>query len=273
MFPTIIDLGVHDLPLLGETHLVLPSYGIIFALGVVAAWIWFVKRARKLQIPDDLLFNLCFYSVLAGLLGAKVTLVFVDLPFYLENPGEIIGLLRSAGVLIGGVAAGAATGIWYCRRRNLPIWKLADAAAAPIALAMAIGRLGCFAAGCCYGVETESGFCAVTFTDPDAHARTGVPLHVPLVPVQLIQMSNDLLLAAVLTALYRLRKLAEGQVFWIYVVLYSAARFIIEFFRGDSLRGVWFNGLLSTSQILSMTAALAGIAFLAYLGRRSRPER
>ena len=90
-------------------------------------------------------------------------------------------------------------------------------------------------------------------------------------PVQLIQMSNDLLLAVILTVLHRLQRLPAGLVFWIYVILYSVARFTIEFYRGDNLRGVWFGGLLSTSQVLSLAAILGGLVFIAYLRRGSQP--
>ena len=150
MFPTLIDLGTHDLPLLGEQHLFLPTYGFLFALGVVVSWIWFMRRAKGMGLPEDRLFNLTFYSVLAGILGAKLLLIVVDWRTYVANPVEILGTLRSAGVLMGGVLAGALTFVYYCRRFDLPLWTLADAISAPLVLAQAMGRLGCFSAGCCW---------------------------------------------------------------------------------------------------------------------------
>ena len=142
MFPTLIDLGTHDLPLLGETRLALPTYGLLFAAGALLAWWWFMRRARTLGAPDDRLFNLSFYSLLAGIIGAKLMLVVIEWRTYILHPENILGTLRSAGVLAGGVVAGAAVFTLYARRHGLPLLPLLDAAVAPLALGQAAGRLG-----------------------------------------------------------------------------------------------------------------------------------
>ena len=268
MFPTLIDFGTHELPGLGETHLFLPTYGALFATAALVCGWWFLRRGRELGQPEDQLFNLLFYGFLAGILGAKFTLVALDLRHYLEHPRLLLGTLRSAGVLIGGVIAGGMMFALYARRRGLPALRLLDAIAAPLALGQSIGRLGCFLAGCCWGVGTagQSVF-AVTFTNPVAREQTGVPLNVPLVATQLTQSVNDLLLALVLTWLWRRRLQPPGTVFWIYVLLYSISRGVIEFWRGDAQRGLFFGDSLSTSQLF----ALAGLLFamiMIFRGRR-----
>jgi len=268
MHPILIDFGWHDLPFLGSTHLFLPTYGVLFASGALVAWIWFVKRARTLGLPQDPVFNLAFYTLLAGLLGAKLALVLVDLPYYLAHPADVLGTIRSAGVLMAGVAGGAVVFIAYTRAQKLPFRELADAIAAPLALAQGIGRLGCFAAGCCWGIETQ-GWCAVRFTDEAAHAQTGVPLGVPLVPVQLLQAGFDLTLAAVLAWMWRRRPRPAGTVFWTYLVLYGLDRGALELLRGDAVRGVWWGGV-STSQLFSAAAIVIGAALL-LVDRRRRP--
>jgi len=272
MFPTLIDLGTHDLPLLGETHLFLPTYGLLFALGILAAWWWLTRRTRSLGVNEERVFNLTFYSILAGIIGAKVLLVLIDWRYYLANPLEILATLRMAGVLIGGVIAGALTFAFYARRYGMALGPLADAAAAPLALAQAVGRLGCFSAGCCWGAETAPGaWCAVRFTNPVAHEQTGVPLNVRLFPTQLIEMAFDLVLVVVLTLLWRRRPQPAGTVFWVYVLLYATGRGIIEFWRGDLHRGLYFDGLLSTSQMFALVAiAVAGVALIAGRLRRAR---
>jgi len=261
MHPILIDFGTFDLPLFGTTHLFLPSYGAIFALGALAAWTWFVARARRLNLPQEPVFNLAFYTLLAGLLGAKLTLFVVDLPYYLAHPAEILGMIRSAGVLMGGVFAGAVVFVAYARKHNLPVWELTDAIVAPLALAQGVGRLGCFAAGCCYGVASDA-WCAVRFTSIAANEQTGIPLGVPLRPVQLIEFAFDLALAIVLTGLWRLRPKPPGTVLWIYFVVYGAGRATIELWRGDSVRGLWFGGAVSTSQMFSVAAVAVGAFFL-----------
>ena len=270
MFPILIDLGRHELPWLGERHLFLPTYGLLFAAGVVLAWIWFTRRARTLGLPEERLFNLTFYSVLAGILGAKVLLIALDWREYLASPMAILGTLRSAGVLMGGVAAGGATFILYARHFGLPLWRLADAIAAPLALAQAVGRLGCYSAGCCWGVRLDPAHpLAVVFADPQANAQTGVSLGVPLFPTQLLEMTYDLLLAALLTVLWRRGVRPPGTVFWLYVLLYSAARAVIEHWRGDTRRGLFLGDAVSTSQLLSVAAILLAAVMLsrAWRGR------
>lgn len=265
MFPNLIDLGSFELPLIGTVDLVLPTYGVLFALGALAAWYWFMSRGRRLGIPDDVLFNLGFWSIVAGLVGAKLALIAVDWRYYFENPVEILGTLRSAGVLLGGVVAGAIVFLVFARRHGLPVAKLADAAAAPVALGQAIGRLGCFAAGCCYGVPAAAGNpFAITFRNPGAHAHTDVPLGVPLVPIQLVQMASDLALAATLTVLWR-RSRTPGTTAWAYVALYGLTRALLEIWRGDAARGLWLGGHLSTSQIAGLCGVAVGVVALVRL--------
>jgi phosphatidylglycerol:prolipoprotein diacylglycerol transferase len=271
VFPILIDFGTVTLPLVGEVHLFLPTYGFLFASAVLLAWFWFQSRARIVGVPDDHSFNMSFYSVLAGVAGAKLLLILVDWRDYLRHPAEILGTLRAGGVLLGGVLAGAVTFTYYVRKHELPFLKLVDAAAAPLALAQSIGRLGCFSAGCCWGVETSSSAAlAVTFTDPVAHQQTGVPLGIPLVPVQLIQSLHDMALCLFLTLLWRRRPRPDGTVFWTYVLLYSIGRGTIELWRGDAGRGLYFGGLLSTSQLLGIAGILLAVVMLVRGGLQRR---
>jgi len=263
VFPTLIDLGRHDLPLLGETHLFLPTYGVLFALGVVLAWVWFMRRTRESGASEEQRFNLAFYSVLAGIIGAKLLLILVDWRTYLAHPKEILGTLRSAGVLMGGVLAASTTFYYYSRKHGLPVFVLADAIVAPLALAQALGRLGCFTAGCCWGVPLDPSHpLAVVFTDPQAHQQTGVPLGLSVFPTQLTEMTIDLVLVVILTVMWRRSLRPPGTVFWTYVLLYSVARGIIEIWRGDSHRGIYFDGTVSTSQAIAFATALLASAML-----------
>ena len=261
MHPILVDFGTFDLPVLGSTHLFVASYGVIFAAGALTAWWWFVARGRRLGLAQESVFNLAFYTLLAGLLGAKLTLIVVDLRYYLAHPAEILGIVRSAGVLMGGVLAGGAAFVLYARKQRLPVAALADAIVAPLALAQGVGRLGCFAAGCCYGVGSR-GWCAVTYTSAFAHDQTGVPIGVPILPVQLIEFGFDLALAAVLSFAWARRPRVAGTVVALYLILYGAGRAAIEFWRGDPVRGLWLGGAISTSQIFSVAAVVVGAILL-----------
>ena len=274
MFPLLLDLGVVDLPLVGPTHLFLPTYGVLFALSALVAWWWFLRRAQQIGVPQEVAFNLSFVSLLAGILGAKITLIAIDWRYYAANPAEILASFRSAGVLMGGLAAGAIAFVVYGLRHRVPFLRLGDAVAAPLALAQSIGRLGCYAAGCCWGVPlAHDAWWATTFTSAVATEQTGVPLHVPLFPAQLVQWLSDLVLAGILTWLWRRRPQPPGTVFWWYLLLYAVSRGTIEIWRGDAARGLWFGGHLSTSQVLSIVAALIAIGLLLHGRQQVRRTR
>jgi phosphatidylglycerol:prolipoprotein diacylglycerol transferase len=272
MHPILLDFGTHNLPFFGTSHLFLPTYGFLFALGVVAGWWWFLRRAVRIGVDPDRAFNLTFYTLVAGIVGAKAALVLVSWRYYLLNPAEILSTLRIAGVLMGGILAGAAVFVLYVLRQRLPLHRLGDAIAAPLALSQAIGRLGCLSAGCCWGVPSPRLWCALTFTDPVARERTGVPLGTPLFPAQLVEMAADFLLALILTLLYRRRVRPDGTTFLVYVLTYSVFRGAIEIWRGDEQRGLWFGGALSTSQILALLTGLWALGMLIYYRlRRDEP--
>ena len=127
MFPILVDLGRHDLPLIGEKHLFLPAYGFLFASAVLLAWWWFTRRAKGLGFADESVFNLTFFTMLAGIFGAKLLLVIVDWRTYLAHPDEILGTIRSAGVLGGGFVLGAVVFVLYAKRKGLPVRVLGDA--------------------------------------------------------------------------------------------------------------------------------------------------
>ena len=147
---------------------------------------------------------------------------------------------------------------WY----RLPIWKIADLFAPSIALGLFFARTGCFMAGCCYGKETSLPW-GVTFTDPLSLARLSVPLH----PTQLYEAAGGLFLFLFLIWMEK-RKSYEGQIFWLFLLLYSILRFLIEFFRDDP-RGFLFGTLLSTSKPIGILLAILSLYMLNYLERRS----
>jgi phosphatidylglycerol---prolipoprotein diacylglyceryl transferase len=163
--------------------------------------------------------------------------------------------LQAGGVFYGGLLAALGVAIWYMRRTKLPGWKTADVFAPAIALGHGIGRLGCFSAGCCWGVQCDRPW-AVTFTNPLAHDRVGVPLNVPLHPTQLYEAFAEFAIFAYLYT--RIRKPhADGAVIGMYLLLYSTVRFIVEFFRVHE-QGNLLGGPLDTSQWISAGLFLAG---------------
>jgi phosphatidylglycerol:prolipoprotein diacylglycerol transferase len=260
MYPVLFQL---DLVRFGQ--FTVGTYGLFYALGFLLALRLGVALARREGIDSARIIDLGIVALLAGFVGAKATLYLIDARYYYEHPAEILRNLRSAGVFYGGFALAAAAGVAYVRRHRLPIGKMADLAAPPLALGQAIGRIGCFAAGCCYGRACDLPW-AVTFTKPAAYQLTGVPLGVALHPTQIYHALSDLLILAVTLVLLK-RRHAPGQVFWVYVLLYAVLRFLVEIVRGDAARGVFFGGALSTSQIIAVPAALVAVVMLVRLRR------
>src|SRR5260370_17129165 len=133
----------------------------------------------------------------------------------------------------------------------MPVFKTMDVFAPGLALGHAIGRLGCFAGGWCYGKPTRLPW-GVTFTTPLAEKRVGTPLGVPLHPTQIYEFLVELCNFGLLVWLFR-RKKFDGQIFGTYLFVYGVARYFLEFLRGDSDRGSVFNGLMTTTQLLPIS--------------------
>src|ERR1700674_336726 len=177
----------------------LHTYGVLVALAFLAGLWMSTLLARQAKLNPDAVTNLGIYCALAAIAGAKVMMVLVDIPYYSEHPAEIFSLstLQAGGVFYGGLLGALAMAAWYMRKTRLPALLTADVFAPGIALGHGIGRLGCFSAGCCWGVECHLPW-AVTFTNPVAHDLVGVPLMVPLHPTQLYEALAEFLIFGVL---------------------------------------------------------------------------
>jgi phosphatidylglycerol:prolipoprotein diacylglycerol transferase len=249
VLPQLIDLG----------FLAIPTYGVLLVTGI-ALGIWLAgRRATASGLPGERVADLAFWMVLWGLVGAKALLL-VTSPSYLTSLENLWWLLRSGGVFYGGFIGAAIAAFVLLRRYRIPFRRAADALAPSLALGHAFGRLGCFAAGCCYGAGCERPW-AVTFTHPLAHSISGTPLHVPLHPVQLYEAAFNLANYALLAWLYR-RRPAPGTVLATYLMTYGVGRFCIELFRGDADRGFVLGGMLSTSQAIAIAMVVVGAVLL-----------
>jgi phosphatidylglycerol---prolipoprotein diacylglyceryl transferase len=241
----------------------LPTYGSLLAAAFLAALWVALRQARRAKVDAAVVTDLWIASLLSGVVGAKLLLYLLDFDFYVHNPKAIIPTLRSAGVFYGGLILAIVVSLVMVKRRGLDGWLIGDILAPAIILGQAVGRWGCFAAGCCWGTPTSLPW-AVTFTNPRAHDITGVPLNVALHPVQIYLSLADLALFIVLIAAAA-RKKFNGQIMLLYMILYPVLRGTLEFFRGDP-RGEIAG--MSTSQAISIVVGLAGVAL--YLWRRRR---
>jgi phosphatidylglycerol:prolipoprotein diacylglycerol transferase len=235
----------------------LHTYGVLVALAFLVG-LWVASRlAKRASLNVDAITNLGIYCALAAIVGAKIMMLIVD-PRYRENPAEIFTLdtLQAGGVFYGGLIAALVIAWWYMRKTKLPLWRTADVFAPGIAIGHGIGRLGCFSAGCCWGIECHLPW-AVTFSSVAAHENVGVPLGVPLHPTQLYESFAEFLIFAVL---YRQigKQHRPGAIIGLYLMLYSTARFIVEFFRYHEQGNLWGTPL-DTSQWISLLLCAIGI--------------
>ncbi len=248
MYPQLFHIG----------NFALPTYGLLVASGVlIGLWIS-VRNSATQGIDPEHAWNLGIYVVLAGIIGAKVLYIINEWSSYSGHIRDIFSLstLQAGGVFSGGLIAGLAVAVWYIRRHSIPALAACDAFAPGLALGHAIGRLGCFAAGCCFGKETHH-FWGVTFSNELAKSISGTPLGVPLQPTQLFEAAVELANFFVLTWMFK-RKKFDGQVFGAFLILYGTARFFLEFLRGDPGRGEVFGGLMSGTQLISILLVAGG---------------
>lgn len=238
------------------------GYGLMIALGVLAAY-WNTERlAKKSNLDPEPIFNILIIGVGFGILGAKLLYYVTVIDEIIANPKLLLDV-QQGFVVYGGIIAGIVSTAIYCRKKGLLYFRYLDCAAPSIALAQGFGRIGCFLAGCCYGTQMDGPF-SITFTH-SAYA----PNHIPLFPSQLVSSVFDFCHFLLLCILLRHNK-KPGKIGAYYLVFYSIGRFIIEFFRGDLERGN--VGTLSTSQFISLFVALAGFVLLLALGKTKTAE-
>lgn len=234
------------------------GYGLMIAIGILAAYLSTEFLAKKNDLDPNPVFNILIVGVLFGILGAKLLYYITILDDIIANPKLLLDF-SDGFVVYGGIIAGIVAAAIYSRKKGLPFLRYLDCAAPSIALAQGFGRIGCFLAGCCYGVEMDSPI-SITFT----HSHYA-PNNVPLFPSQLISSAFDFLNFVVLCILLKQNK-KPGKIGACYLIFYSIGRFIIEFFRGDLGRGS--VGTLSTSQFISLFVFAAGIAMVIVLDHK-----
>lgn len=240
----------------------IPVYALMAVLGAAALCGTAVLLTKKRgSVPAEDIFFMLLYAGIGCLIGSKLLYLIVSVDVYWlegkslkENFRYWLVLLTSGGLVFYGGLIGAALGaLRYCTHFKIPAGDAFETVVPAVPLFHFFGRLGCFAAGCCYGKEYD-GALSVTFN----HA-IGAPNGVPLMPVQLFEAAGNLLLFAVLTVLY-LKALPKLSLTGLYLVCYAAMRFTLEFFRGDDIRG---NALsLSVSQWISLAAFFFGIVLI-----------
>lgn len=250
-------------PYLHIATLALPAYGVFCALGVVVSCVMTLFRARRFGIRADRALFVYTAALVCGLLGASLTYMLIT-----YSPRELFSMLRRGAflreyqpgyVFYGGFLLGAAAALLAARIVKTPVRALSHTLLPCLPFAHALGRVGCFFAGCCYGREARW-LPGVVY--PENTEWVGAPAGVPLVPTQLIEAAILLVIGAIL--LRRARN-PRANLLRDYIRLYALIRFFMEFLRGDAIRGAFL--FLSTSQWISL--ALLALTFLPAFRRRA----
>jgi len=230
------------------------SYGLMVALAVVICALLLSRDARAHKINPDIIFDWMFGLVVSGIIGARIFFIFLNLDYFSENPLEIIMVQKGGLAWQGSLVFGSLFGIVYLKMKKLPMLMMMDLAAPYIALGQAIGRIGCFLNGCCYGRPVSWG---VFFPVHGEH------LH----PTQLYATAG-LVVIFCICKIFQRGRVMNGRVFALYLILASVQRFVVEFFRAD--HSVMAAGL-SIFQIVTLGVLTAGmIAFIIFSRRPAR---
>ena len=255
MYPVIFTI-----PLFGGIKL--HTYGLMVALGFLIGIAWVGREAKRQGLPPERLMDLCFYIVVAAILGSRLFYVIASVPEWWKHPVDFFKIWEGGLVFYGGLIGAVIVSVWYLRKHHLNFWKVADIFMPGVALGHVFGRLGCFSAGCCYGRAAPLGFpLAVSFPDdPECLAPSGIPLY----PTQLIEAACELAIFFILVW-FRKKKKFDGQVMLLYLILYSLVRIGVEFLRGDLARGFAVGHTVSVAQILSFS--FIGIAVIIWVIR------
>lgn len=261
MFPTF--------ELLGKT---IGMYSVMAVVGLLAAGIFACQTAKKRGHDNNTMIEFLLVigigvllggHILYGLTNIQVLIKLVQNLDVIQSVGDFFIAMQyifGGAVFYGGLFGGMLAGFIYAKRKKLPLPAYSDILAPAVPLFHLFGRIGCFLGGCCYGMESAFGF---TYT----HALLPQANGVSRFPVQLAEALINLLLFLLLWGLLR-KNMGKGKLFNLYLILYSAARFILEFFRGDELRGFIFG--LSVSQFISVFLFAAAGIYRLYINRRKR---
>lgn len=226
----------------------LHMYGLMIAIGFLAALMLCSYRGEKRAMEDDIIWGIFLCAVFGGLVGTRLLYYIVEIPQIINDP-SILWNFKNGYVVYGGIIGGILASYFYCRKKKVSFWEYFDLVMPAVSLAQGFGRIGCFFAGCCYGRETDAWY-GITF-----HNSNFAPNGVKLIPTQLISSVGDFIFCGILLW-YAAGKPKTGRVAAMWLLLYGVGRFALEFLRND-FRGSVLG--LSTSQFISVGIVAAGV--------------
>jgi len=217
LFWTLTLAIVAMIPLI--TAVTIYSYGLMLAIAVVVSTLLLARDAHRSNINADIIFDLVFWAVISGIVGARAFYIALNYPYFMKYPGEIIMVQNGGLAWQGGLILGLIVVLLFIKSKKLPLSRMLDVLVPYLALGQSLGRVGCFLNGCCYGREFAGG---IYFPVHDA------TLH----PTQLY-LSVGYLIVFIILKQYQKFSEIPGLTFASYLILASSLRFGVEFFRAD----------------------------------------
>lgn len=239
------------------------AYGLVLSLSIILATgvaYFFAKQDGRWH---NHIIDMGIYCGLGGILGARLwDVFFFDWGYYQDHITEIFNVWQGGMAIQGGVLLGAIVGIIYTKKHKIDTWALADIIAPAIILGQAIGRIANLLNGDAFGAPTGSSFGIIYPMTTLAYQTYGAQ---PLWPAEVWECQLDIIIFALLL-IFRTTNHAKGQVFILYTMLYSLARFALEYLRGDYVNLIWG---LKSAQMTSLIVFLIGLAFFIWCGRQT----
>lgn len=231
----------------------IPYYGILFVVGFVIAILISLYNTKKLNIKKSEVTYAGIFAGIGGIIGAKLFSVVTSIKYIIQYDLSLVHIVKNGFVFYGGLIGGILGLFIYCKAYKLSFHDYCELFAPGLPLGHALGRIGCLFSGCCFGVKVNSGFSVIY----KFSANPNTPLNTPLLPVQLIE-SICLILIFVACEIEVLKVPQKKLSAYTYIFSYTIIRFILEFFRNDLERGVYF---LSTSQYISIALFIGTMVF------------
>jgi phosphatidylglycerol---prolipoprotein diacylglyceryl transferase len=264
------------------------TYGILVAGGFLVAMSLAARAAERAGLSREKVLDLSFGILVAAMIGSRVLFIVVNWDEYAHDLLGIFEFWKGGLVFYGGFLGAVLFSVWYMRRNQMSFFPYADTMAPTVAIGQAIGRLGCFSAGCCWGGACDVHYPLAARFPPDSLAyqsqaanhliAAGAPTTIPIHPTQLYEALGCALIFLFLTW-WRSRKRFHGELLALYLMAYAPLRALVETFRGDEERGRVFNFLggfarqawwnLSTSELISIGIFAAGVAIWLFQSRKS----
>lgn len=243
------------------------AYGLVLSLSIILATGVAYFLAKQDGRWHTHILDMGLYCGLAGILGSRLwDVFFFDWDYYRHHLTELLNVWQGGMAIQGGIVLGAAVGIWYTKRHHIDTWALADIVCPAVILGQAIGRCANLLNGDAFGAPTGSDFGLLYPSTTLAYHTYG---NQPLWPAEIWEGQLDIIIFALLL-IYRSTNHAKGQAFALYIMLYSAARFFLEYLRGDYTNLVF--GLFKSAQMTSVIAFTASLAVWLWLAWRHAKE-